>query len=240
MIKRYILVVLVIFSVVVSSKEIVKIPEASGIDYCKDSDTLIVANDEGWYYEIRRDGKILSKNRVKKYDLEGVICKKKNFIFAVEDKGLLKVNRETKKSRLIKINPKYNSKKVKLLDKDTGIEGIAKSKEDLYYISKQSKKRESSFIAVVKIKNSRAKIVNIIKHKIVDIAGLTIHNGYLYMVSDKKNILLKYDIKKEKVLEKIKLSKMAQEGIAFDNKGFYYIADDNGRVMRYEISSIEY
>ena len=100
MIKRYILTLVIILSIGVS-KEIAKIPEASGIDYCKDSDTLIVANDEGWYYEITTDGEILSQNRVKKYDLEGVVCKKRSFMFAVEDRGLLKVNRETKEIKLI-------------------------------------------------------------------------------------------------------------------------------------------
>jgi len=41
--------------------QIVKIPEASGIDYCSTSDTLIVANDEGSYYEISKKGKILKE-----------------------------------------------------------------------------------------------------------------------------------------------------------------------------------
>ena len=35
-----------------SSHKITNIPEASGISYCKDSNTLMVANDEGTLYEI--------------------------------------------------------------------------------------------------------------------------------------------------------------------------------------------
>ena len=58
------------------------------------------------------------------------------------------------------------------------------------------------------------------------------------MVSDKKNLLIKYNIKKRKIVKKIELPKMAQEGITFDNRGFYYIADDKGRVMRYKTSSM--
>lgn len=217
------------------SKEIVKIPEASGIDYCKNTNTLIVANDEGWYYEITTNGKILSKHKIKKYDFEGVICRKKNLIFAIEDRGLLKINRITNKIKFIQIDEKFKNKKVKILDKKEGIEGIARL-NDLYYIAKQSKKSKKSFIAIVKIKNNKAKIVDIIKHKIVDTAGLSFYKNYLYMVSDKKNLLIKYDIDKRKVLKKIKLPKMAQEGITFDNNGFFYIADDNGRVMRYKTS----
>jgi xanthine dehydrogenase molybdopterin-binding subunit B len=55
-------------------EKISKIPEASGISYCNSSDTLIVANDEGTYYEINRKGKILQKKKLGKYDLEGVVC----------------------------------------------------------------------------------------------------------------------------------------------------------------------
>jgi uncharacterized protein YjiK len=212
--------------------KIVDIPEASGIDYCSSSDTLVVANDEGWYYEITTDGKIVSKTRVKKYDLEGVVCGDDHFLFAVEDKGLLKVNRATKKMKLIAIEQKYNGKKIKLLDKKSGIEGIAKV-DDIYYLSKQSKKRKKSFIVAIKIKNAKAKIVDVIKHKIADTAGLTYHQGSLYMVSDKGNILIEYNLDKQKIVSKTKLSKSHQEGITFDTKGFFYIADDGGSILKY-------
>ena len=70
-------------------EKIVKIPEASGISYCSNSDTLIVANDEGSYYEINRKGKILQKVKLGKYDFEGedivVICILKGaFLFCSE------------------------------------------------------------------------------------------------------------------------------------------------------------
>ncbi len=214
------------------SNKIADIPEASGIDYCSSSDTLVVANDEGWYYEMTTDGEILSKDRLKKYDLEGVVCADDHFLFAIEDKGLLKVNRATKKMKLIPINLKYNGKKIKLLDKKSGIEGIAKV-GDLYYLSKQSKKKKKSFIVAIKIKNSKAKIVDVIEHKIADTAGLTYHQGFLYMVSDKGNVVIEYSLKKQKIISKTKLQKSHQEGIAFDNKGFFYIADDGGSILKY-------
>ena len=229
--KKYILYTTLITSIVLS-KEIAKIPEASGIDYCKNTNTLIVANDEGWYYEIDTNGKILNKNRAKKYDLEGVVCGKNNFIFAIEDKGVLKLDRKTKKIKLLKINNIFKDKKIKLLDKKNGIEGIAKVNE-YYYLAKQSKKAKKSFIAVIKIKNKAIKIKDIIKIKIKDIAGLTYYKNYLYIVSDTNNRLYKYDIKKRKIVKQVKLPKMAQEGVAFDNRGFIYIADDEGRVMKY-------
>jgi len=230
MILKYIFTIILIISIAISG-EIVKIPEASGIDYCKDSNSLIVANDEGWFYEITTSGDIINKKRIKKYDLEGVVCNKKNFIFAVEDKGILKVNRKTYKRKLIKINRLYKGKEIKLLDKHSGIEGITKV-NGYYYLAKQSKKNKDSFIVVIKIDKNRARIVDIIEHKIADTAGLTYYKDYLYMVSDKKNKAIKYDIKKRKIVKEVKLENMAQEGIVFDKEGFLYITDDNGKVIK--------
>ena len=73
-----------------------------------------------------------------------------------------------------------------------------------------------------------------IEHHIADTAGLTFHNGYLYMVSDKEDLLIKYDLDKRKSVQKIKLAKGAWEGIAFDHNGFVYLADDDGRVVKYK------
>ena len=92
-------------------KEIAKIPEASGISYCSDSDTLIVANDEGSYYEISRKGKILGKKRLGKYDLEGVVCEKDQLIFALENKGILIVDRKTGKKQKVTLDTFYKGRK---------------------------------------------------------------------------------------------------------------------------------
>jgi len=214
-------------------KEIAKIPEASGISYCSDSDTLIVANDEGSYYEINRKGKILGKNKLGKYDLEGVVCEKNQLIFALENKGILIVERKTGKKKKVTLDTLYNGKKLSLFDKKTGIEGISKA-ENTVYLAKQSKKKKDSFIAVVKLTPYPSRIVDVIEHEIVDTAGLDYHDGYLYMVSDKKDLLIKYDLEKKKIIQKVKLTEGAWEGIAFDSKGNVYLSDDDGRVVKYK------
>ncbi len=215
-----------------TSHRIAKIPEASGISYCKDSDTLIVANDEGRYYEIDREGNILNKKKVGKYDLEGVVCTDEDYIFVIEKKGLLFVNKKNGKKKKVTVDAAYRNKKLSLFDKKHGVEGIAKNGDTLY-LAKQAKKKHDSFVAVVHFDRYHTKIIDLIKHKISDTAGLTFHNGYLYMVSDKKDLLVQYDLEKEKVTYKIKLPKAALEGIAFDGKGFVYIADDDGYVLKY-------
>ena len=219
------------------SHRIAKIPEASGIDYCADSDTLAVANDEGRYYEIDREGEILRKKKLGKYDLEGVVCGKKKLIFAIEDEGLLIVNRKTGKKKKVTFDTIYHNKKLPLFDEKSGAEGITRS-NDLLYIAKQAKKKNDSFIAVVHYDRYHQKIIDLIKPKIPDIAGLTIYKNSLFMVSDKKDLLIQYDLKREKVVEKTKLPKGAWEGIAFDGKGFVYIADDDGYVLKYSEKSL--
>ncbi|MFK5975341.1 MAG: SdiA-regulated domain-containing protein [Sulfurovum sp.] len=216
-----------------NSKVIAKIDEASGVGYCKDSNSFIIANDEGTYYEIDKKGKILNKENLGDYDLEGVVCEGNKLIFAVEDKGILIVHKITKKKQLVTIDNHYRGKKISLFDKKAGIEGIAKS-GNLVYLAKQSKKKKDSFIVVVELEPYPSKIVDIIRHNIVDTAGLTIYKDNLYMVSDKKDLLIKYDLKEKKITKKIKLPEGSWEGIDFGKKGHIYLADDDGRVVKFK------
>ncbi len=234
--KYYLFVALVFFFVSCGDsvgKEITKIPEASGISYCSHSKTFIVANDEGRYYEINKKGKILQKKKLGNYDLEGVVCEKERLIFALENRGILILDKKTGKTKKVPLDTMYKGKKLNLFDKRSGVEGIAKVGNFLY-LAKQSKKKKDSYIAVVKLTPYPARVVDVIEHHMADTAGLTYHEGYLYMVSDKKDLLIKYDLEKKKRIEKIKLDKGAWEGIAFDNKENVYLADDDGRVVKYK------
>ena len=214
-------------------KVIAEIPEASGIAYCSDSDTLIVANDEGTFYEIGTDGKILERTKLGNYDLEGVVCEDSQMIFAVENKGILIVERKRGQNQNVILYTDFNGKKLSLFNKKAGIEGIAKN-GDILYLSKQSKKKKNAFIAVVDMAATPFSIIDVIEHGISDTSGLCYHEGYLYMVSDRKDLLVKYDLQKKKKVYKVKLEKGAWEGIAFDDNGFVYFADDDGRVLKYK------
>jgi len=216
-----------------SGKKIAKIPEASGISYCNSSDTFIVANDEGSYYEIKPKGKIFKKKKLGKYDLEGVVCEDEQFVFAVENRGLLLLDRHTGKKKKIVIDTTYQGKKLNLFNKKAGVEGIAKV-GNIVYLAKQSKKKKHSYIAVIKLAPYPGRIIDVIEHHIADTSGLTYHDGYLYMVSDKEDLLIKYDLNEKKIIQKVNLDEGAWEGIAFDTKGNVYLADDDGRVVKYK------
>jgi uncharacterized protein YjiK len=214
-------------------KVIAKIPEASGISYCSSDDTLVVANDEGLYYKINRKGKILQKTMLGNYDLEGVVCEESQMIFALENKGLLMVDTQTGEKKEILLDTIYHGNNLPLFNKKSGVEGIAKVGNSVY-LAKQSNKKKKSFIAVVRLMPYPSKIVDMIEHHVADTAGLTYHDGYLYMVSDKEDLLIKYDLQKKKIVQKVKLEKGAWEGIAFDAKGLVYLADDEGRIVKYK------
>ena len=218
----------------VNSHKIASIPEASGISYCKDSNTLMVANDEGSFYEITPEGAILSSHKLGKYDLEGVVCEEKILTFAVEDGALLQVNRKTLETKLLKI--KSQGFKFKL-SKKAGIEGITKIKDE-YYLSIQAKKEKDAKLLVVSAGVNYAKVTKVIDHGIIDSAGMIYKDKKLYIVSDKKDMLYIYNLKKNKIKKKIKLPKFAQEGVAFGNDKTIYFADDDGAVMKYTLKEL--
>lgn len=228
-----------------NAKVIAKIPEASGICFIEMSKTLIVVNDEGWLYEITTNGKIIKKKHIGKYDLEGVDYDEQTnrLLISVEGReSILVVNRKNFKIKK-EVKIKRNYKKIEILKKSkgAGLEALAIHNGDIY-VSNQSKitykkKMKESASVIVRISGinkKKTKIKKVYNHGYIDIAGMTFHNGYLYMTSDKENLLIKYDLKKNKTISKIKLPKAAQEGVCFDNKGNMYIADDNGRVLKYK------
>jgi uncharacterized protein YjiK len=233
MTSKYILILPILFSLFACAKStadmhtIANIPEASGIDYCHNSKTLMVANDEGAFYEIDLLGTVIAEHTLGKYDLEGVICHEKEVVFAVEDGGLLFVQRDNLESKYLKLK----GKKFKI-SKKSGIEGLT-FHNGLYYMSVQAKEKKNAKILVVKAGKNFAKVVSVIEHGVIDTAGLYYADDKLYMVSDKKDKLYIYSLKLKKITKKIKLDKFAQEGITFDEESNIYFADDDGSVKKY-------
>jgi uncharacterized protein YjiK len=219
--------IIFILTACADTHKIASIPEASGISYCQNSNTLMVANDEGSYYEITPNGKILASYKLGDYDLEGVVCEDKRVIFAVEDGSLLTVSRDKQKIKQYKVK----GKKIKF-SKKSGIEGLVKI-DNLYYLAIQTKKKKDAKILVVKLGDNYAKIIRIIEQHVKDSAGLEYRDNKLYIVSDKKDKLYIYDLKLNKIIKKIKLPKFAQEGIAFGKENRVFFADDDGAVFKY-------
>jgi len=220
---------------------IANVPEASGICFSKYSNTLFVANDEGRVYELSTDGKILRKKRLGDYDLEGVACndKKAQLYFVVEgsDNILVVKQKRLKVIKKININREYKGRTLLVKDKKRGLEGITMD-DKYFYLSNQSERKyprsdPSVIVKIDRVIRKKANKKGVIDHKQLDIAGLAMHNGYLYMVSDTENKLIQYDIQRDKIVSVKKLPDFAQEGVTFDDQGYIYFADDNGRVLKY-------
>ena len=238
-----ILIIMSVNNIFAKEKIIAKIPEASGISYSYKSNTLFVVNDEGTIYELSLEGKIIREKKLGKYDLEGIAVDDENdlLLLAVEGDDEILVISKNKLKKKHKISIKREYKGVKVLKKgQDGLEGIVLYKNKIY-ASNQSKnkypKNDSSVIVIIDydLKKKKQKIEDIINHGFIDIAGLAFYENILFMVSDKKSLLLQYDMRLKKVIKKEKLSKkFAQEGITFDKNGNLYIADDNGQILKIE------
>lgn len=211
---------------------IANIPEASGISYCSNTDTLIVVSDEGSYYEINSQGDILSTHELGDYDFEGVVCEDDILMLAVEGEGLLRVDRESLDTKFFELK----GDGYKITDKH-GIEGLTKIKKR-YYLSIQAKNEEDSKLLVVKLDGDCAEVKRVIDHGIIDSSGLTYENKKLYIVSDTNDALYIYNIKTKEIEQEIELPEFAQEGVAFDEDNNIYFADDDGAVMKYSLDEL--
>ncbi len=221
---------------------IAKVPEASGICYNTLSHTLFVANDEGSIYELSTEGKILRKKDLGDYDLEGVTCDPSHdrLLLAIEGKdNILIVNTKTLNPlREIDIKRTYQRRLILKKDKKRGLEGITITPDGTIYLSNQSKKLlphedPSIIFSITHVRSDKTRIVHLFDPRIKDISGLQWHEGMLWFVSDTTDRLYRYDPKKRRIVQKIKLPKFAQEGITFGPDGSLYFADDNGHVLRF-------
>lgn len=238
-----ILIIMTTQYIIAKEQIIAKIPEASGITYSKKSNSLFVVNDEGIIYELSLEGKILREKKLGKYDLEGITIDEENDLLLLaieEDDSILVISKKKfKEKKEISIKRKY--KGISVLKKGkNGLEGIVLYKNKIYLSNQSNKKypkEDSSVIVIIdyNLKQKKQKIENIIDHGFIDIAGLAIYDDILFMVSDKKSLLIQYDLQLKKVIKKEKLQKkFAQEGITFDNNGNLYVADDKGQILKIE------
>ena len=74
---------------------------------------------------------------------------------------------------------------------------------------------------------------SVIESETLDLAGIFYHppNNRLYVVSDKEDLMLEMDLS-GKVFASYELPGKTQEGITRDDEGFFYIAQDNGGVLK--------
>ncbi len=229
------------------------IAEPSGICFHPIRKTLFVVSDEGELFEIETDGTpVFNVKFPEDYDLEGVTVHPQTGLLYIVREGediILEFDPEKREvMRIFPLNREYRGNP-NFLEKqeddefDNGIESITFVPDEkhpeggTFYIGNQW---DPSCImeVLIPIKSSQAKtaearILRVLPFDLDDPAAMYYDpkTGLLNVVNDADNIFVELTLSGKMVKEYAFLGN-DQEGIARDNDGFLYIAQDIGGIIR--------
>lgn len=231
----------------------VNFSEPSGIVFHPGRGTLFIVGDEGDVCEIQTDGTLVKQKRILDADFEGITCNPLSGLLYIVIEGEEKIIEFDPKSfrvlREFSINRVFQGAVV-LKPGGHGIEAIAFVPDSnhpeggTFYITNQcldlSNKEDPSAIFELEVplrssshRGNIAKIVKYLPFKTIDLSALHYDekSGHLYVMSDVTNTL--FEITTEgKILKAYAFPGDNQEGIAVDTKGFLYIAQDSGGIIK--------
>jgi uncharacterized protein YjiK len=228
------------------------IEEPSGIVFSPKTKTLFVVSDDGYLSEIATSGEVLRRkylcvNEYDCYDLEGICLGTKNtLLLAVEhSESILEVSiKDFKILNEITISRIVQGHKILIPDEKCGIESITNFNGRIYltyqaYRTIPDKDRPfipkwglPSILFRITDTSPNAHIDDVFIFDYMDLSAMDQKDGFLYIVSDYENILIKFDVVENKNIEEYSLPGDEQEGIAFDNNGYMYIAQDSGGILK--------
>jgi len=239
-------------------KDIARAPigEPSGICFHVARGTLFVVGDEGDLYEMTTDGDLLQKKHIRDADFEGVTHDPATGLLYVAVEGaetILEIAPDT--FQVLREFPMERSFKGKLLLKagGQGIEAItfAPDKDHphggTFFVANQSfsltNAEDVSAIFEVEVPlkggttGSKAIILRYIPREVIDLAGLHYDpaSDHIFAISDTTNTLFEFE-KSGAIVNAHALPGDDQEGIALQDTGFLYIAQDSGGIIRIEWS----
>ncbi len=225
-------------------------PEPSGICFHPTRKTLFVVSDEGEIAEIETDGTPVFRMSIPG-DLEGVtvnpetgllyLVKEGDDIIVEFDPNKREIIRSFPLSRFYQGNPDYIEKREDSYD--NGIESIAFVEDNkhpeggTFYIGNQW---DPSCIMEVQVplkssqeRTTEAHILRVLPLSLDDPAALYYdpQTGLLNVVNDADNILVEITLAGRIVREYAFLGDN-QEGIARDDEGYLYIAQDSGGILK--------
>lgn len=224
--------------------------EPSGICFHPIRKTLFVVSDEGEIAEIETDGTPVFNLKIPG-DLEDVtVHPETGFIYLVRegedvilefDPDKKEVTREFPINREYQGNPNFLEKKVD--EYDNGVESIAfilapeHPEGGTFYMGNQW---DPSCIMEVlvplkssKEKTAEARIIRVLPFKIDDPAAIFYDSktGLLNVVSDADNILVELTLD-GRFIKEYAFPGNEQEGLARDDEGYLYIAQDSGGIIK--------
>jgi len=225
------------------------IAEPSGIVYHPGRRTLFVVGDEGHVTEIGLDGRLVQAKHLRYADLEGITCNPETGLLyvAVEgDEQILEVDPATLDiTRPFDLPRTWHGDTV-LASGGQGIEAItfvpAQGGGGTFYVANQGPKRKSKddgpglaefALPLEGASGGEAIMLRWFPMEEPDLAGLAYdpREDRLFVVSDRENLLMVVS-REGKIIERYHLPGEDQEGIAFDNEGNLYIAQDSGGILK--------
>lgn len=226
------------------------IREPSGICYHPLRKTLFVVSDEGEIAEITTDGDPVFNQKIPG-DLEGVtVDPQTGFLYIIHegadvilefDPNKKEVTRKFPINREFKGNPEFIEKQTDSFD--NGIEDIAfvpsinHPEGGTFYVSNQIDPPCILELLVplktTQFKSAEAKIIRVLPFKMDDPAAMYYDpkTRLLNVVSDFDNILVELTLN-GKLVNQYAFLGDNQEGLARDEKGFLYIAQDSGGILK--------
>jgi uncharacterized protein YjiK len=226
------------------------ITEPSGICYHPLRKTLFVVSDEGEIAEITTDGDPVFNQKIPG-DLEGVtVDPQTGFLYIIHegedvilefDPNKKEVTRKFPINREFEGNPEFIEKQTDSFD--NGIEDIAFIQDanhpegGTFYVSNQMDPPCIIELLVplitTQFKSAEAKIIRVLPFKMDDPAAMYYDpkTRLLNVVSDFDNILVELTLD-GKLINQYAFLGDNQEGLARDEKGFLYIAQDSGGILK--------
>lgn len=205
--------------------------------------TLFAVIDDGRIVEIESNGRFIQNKQVrKKADFEGITYNpmtKMLYVVVEGEEVMLEINPATLEIQQdIPINRNFNNS-VLISSKGDGIEGITfvptdNPQKGIFYLVNQSKNLEGADPSIVieaevdfAANPPQANIIRYFSVGVTDLSGLEYDSSssHLFVISDKNDLLLEVSLTGQ-ILKAHTLPGKDQEGIAFDDDGFLYIAQD--------------
>ena len=236
----------------------VGVEEPSGIVFHAPRGTLFVVGDQGKIYEMKTDGTGIKQRDLAEggwRDLEGVTFNPATGLLYVVVEGEDRIL-EVDPDKLVILReyeiPRTFKGKTILRAGGQGTEGIAfvpdatHPEGGTFFVTNQGFKdsppEDASALLRVELPlktkprgNADAKILDYVRMDVFDLSGLhyDAKRKRLFVISDGGNAIMRIT-PKGKVLKTERLPGLNQEGIAVDDKGFVYIAQDSGGILRFK------
>ncbi|MBN1350293.1 SdiA-regulated domain-containing protein [candidate division KSB1 bacterium] len=224
--------------------------EPSGICWHSRRKTLFVVGDEGDVCELKTDGTLIKQKRIRSADFEGITHDASTGLLYVAIEGaesIIEIDPETFEIFREFQLPRTFNDKVVIKAGGQGIEAITFVPDSThpeggtFYVTNQafSLDAEDDISAIFQVelplrsRYGEPELLDYFKPGVIDLSGLYFDqtSDHLFVISDAANVILEYSLEHD-LVKAYAFPGDNQEGIAVDDAGFIYIAQDSGGIIK--------